>query len=67
MIKGFLRRYLVSFIISLTCLGVVIHQSITAYDDFGGWVPVVLCYLIVLGGNVALVIHARQWVKRNKK
>jgi len=60
-------RYLLSFAIGLTILGVLIHQSITAYDDFGGWVPVVLSYLVVLGGNIGLIVHARQWWRANKK
>ena len=67
MIKGFLRRYLLSLVIGWTVLVVLIHQTITAYDDFGGWVPTVLAYLVVLGGNVGLIIHARQWVRRNRK
>ena len=67
MIKKFLLKYLLSFLIAWTILIVLIHQSVTAYDDFGGWVPVVLSYLVVLGGNIGLIVHARQWWRANKK
>ena len=67
MIKKFLLKYLLSFLIAWTILVVLIHQSVTAYDDFGGWVPVVLAYLVVLGANIALLIHAKQWWEANKK
>lgn len=65
--KAFLKRYTIGFVIALFCLGGLIYNHLTYPEDFNDQpVVTIFSYLVVLAGNVALVIHARQWWVRIK-
>ena len=69
MLLSFLRRYLLSFIISLSCLGALIYYTIVSPEDFDPVFTLYLSYAILLAANIGIGYHAYTWVQRvkNKK